>query len=217
MTAPQRRKKKPVLIRVRQEAFCQEYLRTADVRGAAISAGYSEQSAQSIGAQLLQKKHILERIETLRGESQRAALVTRERIIEELAALAGVSLRDYYVIDADGTPRLDLSKADAKAWRGLESITDQRSGRATIRVADRLRAYQMLIRMLGFDAPQRVALTDTAGHDVSTDIAPQLLAAMTRALGVGGAVAEAVARDQAADVDDADDAEWRDDDANDDA
>lgn len=178
--------KKSSSLTAREAAFITEYTRGVLPGPAALAAGYR---SERMGGHLLSRPHVRAAITAQQEALARASAVSRERIVAELADLAGVSLGDYLTIDEQGQPRIDLGRA--RSLRGLDEIATDARGRTKIKLTDRLRAYALLVRILGYEAPQKVAATDASGQDLAGDVPAGLLSAMHRALGVAGAVAPA--------------------------
>ena len=76
------------LMTAKQQLFVDEYLIDLNATQAAIRAGYSEKTAQAIGAENLTKPIVSEAIaEALKSRSERTE-ITQDRVLEKLAALA---------------------------------------------------------------------------------------------------------------------------------
>lgn len=106
----------------KQRRFCEEYVIDWNATRAAIAAGYSENTAQQMGAENLTKPVISEYI---------------EEIQKDLAKLAGVS-----------------------ALRNIKALSeiafDERS-----RDTDRIKALEVINKMLGYNAPEKLETTNT--------------------------------------------------------
>lgn len=107
----------------KQEAFIREYLIDLNATQAAIRAGYSEDSARSIGSENLTKPDIQEAIAEARKALAEAAGITLERVQREYARLAFLDIRKAF--DADGRlkPIHELDDDTAAAISGLEVET----------------------------------------------------------------------------------------------
>lgn len=109
----------------------------------------------------------------------------RERVIEELSAIAFANMKDFMRIDEDGNPIIDLSGATPEQLRVLNKVeTKKRSvysakgehlgDEVTVKIAkdDKLRGLQMLGQTIGLFKPEEVKVT--------VDVADRLLAARAR-------------------------------------
>ena len=72
----------------RQKLFIEEYLIDLNATQAAIRAGYSVNSAHSIGNGNLNKKYIKEEVEKQLAERSKRTGINAERIVNELAKIA---------------------------------------------------------------------------------------------------------------------------------
>ncbi len=78
----------------KQQLFVDEYLIDLNATQAAIRAGYSEKTAQAIGAENLTKPLVAEAIaEALQARSERTE-ITQDRVLAELAAIGFADMPD---------------------------------------------------------------------------------------------------------------------------
>ena len=143
----------------KQQRFCEEYLIDCNATQAAIRAGYSPATARAIGAENLTKPDIKRRIAEARTEIRVNNKKLADQVMRELARLAFEGLSCFIRIDADGTPRIDLgacsaSDIDRLAEVVIETRECRRSGerivKARLKLHSRLRALDLLARILGF-------------------------------------------------------------------
>jgi len=133
----------------KQLAFCHEYCKDFNGNQAAIRAGYSEKTARKIADQLLNKPEILEQVEILKKQLTKRHEITRDRLIQELSKIA------FF------TPRV-IYKMDAKGWivKDPDDISDDSEGvvtrktNAKVKPADKIKAVELMAKMLGFDKPE---------------------------------------------------------------
>lgn len=85
-------------ITAKQQRFIEEYLVDCNATQAAIRAGYSEKSAQQIGAENLLKPVILTAIDVRRAALSKKLEIDAERVLREYAAIAFAQLTDYVQI-----------------------------------------------------------------------------------------------------------------------
>ena len=88
----------------KQARFCEEYLVDLNATQAAIRAGYSVESAGSIGSENLSKPEIRARIETAMAERSKRTGINADRVLRELGRIAFVNPKDV----------LDLQTAEVK-------------------------------------------------------------------------------------------------------
>lgn len=84
----------------KQERFCLEYLVDLNATQAAIRAGYSEDTARSIGSENLSKPDIVERIAQLQAERSARTKIDADWLLRRLADESMADIADLY--DEDG-------------------------------------------------------------------------------------------------------------------
>lgn len=155
--------------------FCQEYCVDGHITKAAIRAGYSEDTAYSTGSENMKKPEIQKYIEELQADAVKAAKITREKIALTLANVAFVDVRKFYTPESKlkDVKKIDKETATAlvgidvdELWERGEEGMEQTGVTKKIKLASRLQAIDMLNKMGGFYAPEKVAQTDGAGNDV---------------------------------------------------
>lgn len=105
---------------VQESLFCDAYFVSFNATEAAKQAGYSERSAYSQGAKLLERPHVQRELARRREQMARKFKVTAERVLEELA-IVGFSSKDHYLIDENGHVTL-AAGAPASAIRAVSAI-----------------------------------------------------------------------------------------------
>lgn len=85
---PRAEKSKRDELTFQQRKFVNEYLRHGNGRNAAISAGYSEKSADSQASQLLKLPKIKKAIQSKEKEFEMASLITVESVLERILNIA---------------------------------------------------------------------------------------------------------------------------------
>jgi phage terminase small subunit len=145
-----------------QEAFALAYVANGrNATRAAAEAGYG--SPEQTGYRLTRTPWVKAYIEfkiaqqrDTRDAMLRAKHLTPDRILEELAAVAGFDLGDMIVQGPDG-PRLDATRLKGEHTRVLQSIeTERGSGKTKVKVKayDKLKALDMLMDHLGMKRTQ---------------------------------------------------------------
>lgn len=81
--------------------FCEEYLISFNATEAAIKAGYSKNSASSIGSENLRKPKVIKYLEVKSKKTLEKLEISQERTIKEIARIAYADPRKMY--NEDGT------------------------------------------------------------------------------------------------------------------
>ena len=133
----------------KQKRFIEEYLIDLNATQAAIRAGYSPDTAKSIGSENLTKPDIQARIAKAMAERSRRTGVNADRVVMELAKIAFVNASD--VIDADtATLKPDATPEDTAAIQSVKVKTFGEDGlEREIKMADKLKALELLGKHLG--------------------------------------------------------------------
>ena len=133
----------------KQKRFIEEYLIDLNATQAAIRAGYSPDTAKSIGSENLTKPDIQARIAKAMAERSRRTGVNADRVVMELAKIAFVNAND--VIDMEtATVKAGALPEDTAAIQSVKIKTFEEDGlEREIKMADKLRALELLGRHLG--------------------------------------------------------------------
>ena len=136
----------------KQKRFCDEYLIDLNATQAAIRAGYSPASANSVGSENLAKPDIRARIDTEIAERSRRTGVNADRVVQELAKIAFVKATD--IIDPNTATVRDSATEEDKACIAAVKFKSS-SGESSdsvereIRMCDKLKALELLGKHLG--------------------------------------------------------------------
>lgn len=146
----------------KQELFCQLYLIDFNATKAAKEAGYSEETAHSIGWENLRKPEIQARITELRLDTGKTFNITRERIAQELALIAFGDTK--HIFNENG----GLKSPEEWTFEGRiissyeESLTefgDEKTGGTKttkkVRQWEKTKALEQLCRLMGYNAPEK--------------------------------------------------------------
>ena len=151
----------------KQKRFCEEYLIDLNATQAAIRAGYSPETAYSIGQENLKKPELHTRISRAMAERSKRTGINADRVLTELAKIAFVNAAD--VIDAsDATFREDAAPEDLAAIQSVKVKTFGEDGlEREIKMADKLKALELLGKHLGMfeDRLKVAAKVDTGKLD----------------------------------------------------
>lgn len=155
----------------KNEVFCKEYLIDLNATQAAIRAGYSVESAGSIGSELLKKPEIRARIDKEMAERSKRTGINADRVLRELARVAFLNPKD--VIDLNTAEvKEDASEDDLAVIAGVkvkyvphkdfdengDPVIEQAIERE-VRMADKLKALELCGKHLGMfkDNPDSAA------------------------------------------------------------
>lgn len=135
----------------KQKRFVEEYLIDLNATQAAIRAGYSPDTAYSIGQENLKKPEIKIHIDKAMAERSRRTGVNQDRVILELARIAFLKLTD--VVDSegrikDGASEDDLSCIESIKYKHSDSETGSSIERE-VKAASKIRALELLGKHLG--------------------------------------------------------------------
>ena len=133
----------------KQKRFIEEYLIDLNATQAAIRAGYSPDTAKSIGSENLTKPDIQARIARAMAERSRRTGVNADRVVMELAKIAFVNASE--VINPEtATIREDAAPEDTAAIQSVKVKTFGEDGlEREIKMADKLKALELLGKHLG--------------------------------------------------------------------
>lgn len=174
-----------------QEQFALEYLDNGrNAKQAALYAGYA--FPEVAGHRLCKNVKVARFIRDRRDEQLRLKHMTKDRVLEELAVIAGFDLGEVMSVDADGNPHLDMSLATREHTRALNSFETEREAlmdgkgkdarqigtitKVKIKTHDKLRALQMLADYLGITKQAQVNV------QVNLDFGERMEARRLRAL-----------------------------------
>lgn len=133
----------------KQKRFVEEYLIDLNATQAAIRAGYSPDTARSIGNENLTKPDIRAHIDRAMAERSRRTGVNADRVVTELAKIAFVNAVD--VIDHEtATVKEGALPEDTAAIQSVKVKTFGEDGlEREIKMADKLKALELLGKHLG--------------------------------------------------------------------
>ena len=133
----------------KQKRFIEEYLIDLDATQAAIRAGYSPDTAYSIGNENLKKPEIKAHIDKAMAERSKRTGVNADRVVMELAKIAFVNADD--VIDfktatvKEGARPEDMAAIQSEK---VKTFGEDGLGRE-IKMADKIKTLELLGRHLG--------------------------------------------------------------------
>lgn len=155
----------------KQKVFCDEYLIDLNATQAAIRAGYSVESAGSIGSENLEKPEIRARIDEALAERSKRTGINADRVLREIARIAFVNAADVINFDS-ATIAESASEDDTAAIASVKVKTiptaDGEGVEREIRLADKLKALELCGKHLGMfkDNPEaNIPVTVVINYD----------------------------------------------------
>lgn len=136
----------------KQKRFVEEYLIDLNATQAAIRAGYKVDNARQTATENLAKPYISEAIEKALAERSRRTGISQDRVIQELAKIAFVNIRD--VVNDDAEILTNADEADLAAVESLKvKIIPTKSGEngieREVKLSSKLKALELLGKHLG--------------------------------------------------------------------
>lgn len=140
----------------RQIRFCEEYLANGNnATQAAISAGYSEQSARDIGYENLTKPDISAYIEERQAQILARLQINQDRIAREYARIAFPNIKGLYNEDGSFKNIHDIDEEGLAIIAGIETEEIRLEGitighTKKVKHWDKIRALDALSKFTGF-------------------------------------------------------------------
>ena len=132
----------------RQKLFVEEYLIDLNATQAAIRAGYSPESAYSIGSENLKKPEIRARIEKAMAERSRRTGINQDRVLQELAKIGFANIRD--VVDPNTAKvLLDAKEEDLACIQSIKVKPNEWGIEREVKMYDKKAALVDIGRHLG--------------------------------------------------------------------
>lgn len=132
----------------KQRRFCDEYLIDLNATQAAIRAGYSPDTAEQIGYQLLQKTSVSNEIDKAMAERSKRTGINADRVIMEIAKLAFVNADD--VIDfKDATVKPEATREDLACIQSVKIKPNKFGIEREVTLADKKSNLELLGKHLG--------------------------------------------------------------------
>ena len=136
----------------KQKRFVEEYLIDLNATQAAIRAGYSPETAYSIGSENLKKPEIRACIEKAMAERSKRTGVNQDRIIIELAKIGFLNPKDLVNFD-EATVKEEAAEEDLAAIASVRvksfPTKDGEGIEREIKMYDKPKALELLGRHLG--------------------------------------------------------------------
>lgn len=136
----------------KQKKFVEEYLIDLNATQAAIRAGYSPDTAGSIGSENLKKPEIRVRIEKAMAERSKRTGINQDRIIEELAKIALLNPKNLINFE-EATVKEEATEDDLAAISSIRvkcfPTKDGEGIEREVKMYDKAKALELLGRHLG--------------------------------------------------------------------
>lgn len=132
----------------KQKRFVEEYLIDLNATQAAIRAGYSPDTAGSIGAENLKKPEIKSRIDKAMAERSKRTGINQDRVLQELARIGFAKITD--VVDPDTAEiRPDASDDDLACIQSIKIKPNEFGTEREVKLYDKKSALVDLGKHLG--------------------------------------------------------------------
>ena len=159
----------------KQKRFVEEYLIDLNATQAAIRAGYSPDTAKSIGSENLTKPDIRAAVDKAEAERSRRTGINQDRVIRELAKVAFLNPVD--VIDMDSATIQGEANRDDTACIASVKVKniptdDGAITEREVKTYDKLKALELLGRHLGM-FNDKVKVEGTVPVVLYDDIPPE--------------------------------------------
>ena len=152
----------------KQEIFCKEYIWDWNATRAAKVAGYSEDTASSIGAENLRKPQIKARIKELQEDIEKVAGISRLQIITEHQRIMGASMAAFHKTWLTRKEFDELTEEQkaciAEISTQIKKTRDSNGNEietefVKIKLYDKQKSMDSLTKILGYEAPKKSEIT----------------------------------------------------------
>ena len=136
----------------KQARFVAEYLVDLNATQAAVRAGYSQRTAESIGRQLLRKTTVSEALSAAQAKRAAKTEITAERVVEALARIAFADPRSVFAWGPDGVTLRDSAELTADEAAAISEVSESRTesgGCLKAKLHDKVKALDLLGKHLG--------------------------------------------------------------------
>ena len=151
----------------KQKKFVEEYLIDLNATQAAIRAGYSPETAGSIGAENLKKPEIKSRIDKAMAERSRRTGINQDRVLQELARIGFAKITD--IVDPETAEiRTDASDDDLACIQSIKIKPNEFGTEREVKLYDKKSALVDLGKHLGL-FKDKVELTGDMDLNITID------------------------------------------------
>lgn len=158
----------------KQKRFCEEYIFDFNATRSAKAAGYSEDTAGSIGSENLKKPEIQAYIKSLQENLEEVAGISRLMVLKEHQKLAFSSIAHLHDtwIDRKEFEKLteEQKSCIAEISTQIKKISVVREGQpeqdieieyVKLKLYDKQKSLDSISKMLGYDAPKKITVNST--------------------------------------------------------
>lgn len=151
----------------KQKRFVEEYLIDLNATQAAIRAGYSPDTAGSIGAENLKKPEIKSRIDKAMAERSRRTGINQDRVLQELARIGFAKITD--VVDPETAEiRPDASDDDLACIQSIKIKPNEFGTEREVKLYDKKSALVDIGKHLGL-FKDKLELTGDMDLNITVD------------------------------------------------
>jgi phage terminase small subunit len=135
----------------KQIRFCEEYLIDLNATQAAIRAGYSEDTARSIGSENLTKPDIQGKIAELMAERSKRTEITADMVLKEFWSIAQDDIKNYlkFYSDESGAVKVEIKDSDEVDTKNIAEVSLGKDGQFKFKRYCRDNALLQVGRHLG--------------------------------------------------------------------
>lgn len=159
---------------LKQKKFCLGYMETGNASKAARDAGYSAKTAHSIGFENLTKPEIQNRLKELKDNLAETAGITPVMIALELKKMAFSNVSDTRI---DWMTLKDFNELDETVKACISEVThsiigagENKKEMVRVRFHDKNKAIDSLVKLLGYNTPEKHEHTGKDGTPIKTEI-----------------------------------------------
>lgn len=164
----------------KQKVFCREYIFDWNATRAAKAAGYSEDTAGSIGSENLKKPEIQEFIKEIQKDLEKASGLSRLKVLTEHKKIAFSSIASLH---NTWITRVDFEKLTEEQKACIEEITTQtriekefvgkdidpieiQVDYVKIKLYNKQKSLDSISKMLGYNEPEKVEHSGFVGNTI---------------------------------------------------
>lgn len=150
-----------------EEAFCQHYCANGGVASRALrAAGFRGSRIDLAAREMMSKPAVQARIREIQADVCARLGITHQRLVEEAARVAFARMEHVVTWGPRGVeinPLEDAPDAERAAIAEIVQTVTESGGTLRVKMHDKLRALEILAKLTGANAPERV---DVTGLDV---------------------------------------------------
>ena len=155
-------------ITLKQTMFCHSYLEDHNATRAykAVYPECSESSAKTAGSRMLTKDNIRDYLEAFKRNIEKEAAITKAMVINEhknITFSSIANLHDGWITRKDFNKLTDKEKACIQEITSTRMVNDDKGNvreQVKIKLYDKLKSLESISRMLGYNEPEKVDLTN---------------------------------------------------------